>query len=111
MKIIDFTEEKIKSYVENIRPSEEIRNEVDINFTYKKGVLEIFEKRPQQSDSTSFIQIPIFKTRYYKSQDIWKIYWMMGNGKWVPYEPNHIVKNIDHALQILEQDELCCFWG
>lgn len=107
---ISLIENTIKVEIEKIRPPESIRDKMDIDYTFENNVLEIFEISPDFRDATQKMKMPVAKTRYYKSQDIWKIYWMRGTGKWELYEVSE-VKTIRAFFKILEKDQHGCFFG
>lgn len=108
--IINLIENSIKLEIEKIRPPENIRQELDIGYTFGNNILEIFEIRPDFSDKTKQIKMEVAKTRYYKSQEIWKVYWMRGNGKWELYEVSE-VRTIEAFFEVLKKDKHGCFFG
>lgn len=110
MKSINLIQNTIEIEIEKIRPREEIRAELDFTFTFENNILVIFEVRPSFMDKTIIISRPIAKTRYYKSQEIWKIYWMRANDNWELYETSE-VKTIVEFFEIVEEDEHGCFFG
>ncbi|WP_163710259.1 DUF3024 domain-containing protein [Mangrovibacterium lignilyticum] len=110
-KTIDFTEAQIKQFVESKRPPVEIRNKVDIGYTYNNNVLEIFEMRPRWNNPSEFIQSPIAKARYVKSKELWKLYWKRASGKWEAYDTETDIKGADQMLKVIGEDKYGCFWG
>ena len=111
MKIIEFTEIQIKEYIKSIRPPEEIRSEVDISYSFRSGLVELFEIRPKWDDKNSFQNFPIARAKYVKSKNIWRIYWMTSNEKWISYKPKPEVTNFLEFINILKNDKNGCFWG
>lgn len=111
METINFDEKIIENYIESIRPPVEIRNQVDIGYSFKNNEVIIFEIRPQWNDESKKHQYPFVKAKFVKSQKIWKIYWMRANGKWELYQPNPSVLNIQSFIDIVEEDEHGCFRG
>lgn len=108
--IVSLIEDTIKIEIEKIRPPVLIREEIDIGYVFENNVLEIFEICTDFRDATQKNKMPVAKTRYYKSQDIWKIYWMRANGKWELYEVSE-VKTIRAFFEILNKDKHGCFFG
>ena len=104
-------EKPIEKFLEKRRPPQEIRDEVDLGYSYENQTVEIFEIRPYFLDASRIIHVPVAKTRYIKKRDIWKIYWMRGNGKWVAYDPEPEVKTIDEFLAIVDEDTHAAFFG
>ena len=111
MKEVSLIDKAIERFMDRRRPPEYIRDELDLGYTYQNQVLEIFEVRPQFMDESKIVHIPVAKSRYIKSKGIWKIYWMRGNGKWVPYDPQPEVKTVDEFLAIVDEDAFACFFG
>ncbi len=111
MTHINFIEKQIEILVESLRPPKEMRDKIDIGFTYSKYTLEIFEISPKWDNEKEMTHMPIAKTKYVKSQEIWKIYWMRANGKWEAYPPQREVKTINEFFEILKKDDHACFWG
>ena len=110
MKVITLLENNIKINVEKIRPPEEIRSQLDLGYHFEKNTLLLFEIRPNFMDESITMNIEFAKARYYKTQNIWKIYWMRGNGNWELYETS-AVNTIDKVFAIIEEDVHGCFFG
>jgi len=81
-KTIDFTDSIIKLFVEGLRPNEEIRNQLDIGYSFEKNTAEIYEIRPDWQDNSIKNTFPFAKFKYIKSKKVWKLYWMRASGKW-----------------------------
>ena len=111
MIITDLTERQIKDFIEKKRPPLEIREKVDIGYSYKNNTLELFEIRPQWDDEKIIRQHPIAKVKYIKTKKVWKIYWLPSNLKWLTYKTNSEVKLISEVLSIIDEDIHGCFWG
>ncbi len=111
MANINFIEKQIQLSVEAMRPPVEMRPQLDIGYHYEKNTLEIIETRPRWDKEDEVINTPIAKTRYIKTQKVWKIYWMRASGKWESYPPAPEVKTINEFFKILKEDAHACFWG
>lgn len=109
-KTIDINYVKVKAYVISKRPPVEIRDRLDIGFSYEKNTFEIFEIRPVwcSEDPNDYQKLSFAKFRYAKSQMIWKLYWMRGSGKWQLYEQ---ANNLDEIIDFVEADTHGCFYG
>ena len=107
----DILERQIKDFIERKRPPLEIRNKIDIGYSYKNNSLELFEIRPQWNDEKIIRQHRIAKAKYIKTKKIWKIYWLPSNLKWLAYKTNTEVKLISEVLSIIDEDAHGCFWG
>jgi hypothetical protein len=111
MNVIDFIEQQVKTFVESKRPKEEIRDQLDIGYTYDGRSVEILEIRPQWDDPSIVHKYPIAKGTYIKSKKVWKIYWKRASGKWESYDPQFEVTTIQDFLSVIGQDTHGCFWG
>lgn len=109
--ILYLTESILKKFIEKQRPPIEIRDEYDIGYSYDKSVVILFEIRPDWIDSKKKMYLETAKIRYYKSQKIWKLYWLRASGKWELYAPFPTAKSIEHLLKVIEEDKQDCFWG
>jgi len=110
-KSIDFIDIQIKSFVEEMRPPTEIRDQLDIGYKYENSVLEIYEIRPHFEIKDLIMNLSFARTRFIKSRNIWRIYWMRASGKWELYKPNPEVKHIKDFFEIIEEDKYGCFKG
>ena len=108
---IDFIEVQIKSFVENMRPPVEIRDQLDIDYKYDKSSIELYEIRPHFEIKDKIIHSSFAKARFIKSRNIWRIYWMRASGKWDPYEPDLEVSYVKDFLEIVNEDKYGCFKG
>lgn len=108
---IDFTEAQIKQFIEQKRPPENIRDQLEIGYSYNNNTLEIFEIRPRWNKPEEITHTPIAKARFIKSRKLWKLYWMRASGKWEPYEPHPEAKSTEEMLKIVGEDAYHCFWG
>jgi hypothetical protein len=111
MEIKDLVESMIKQFVEDLRPPVEIREELDIVYTYANQTLEIGELRPRWDKPQLKTITPVAKATFVKSRDIWKVYWKRASGKWDPYTPKPEVKHLDAFFKLLKEDKHHCFWG
>lgn len=111
MNEINFIEKQIDMNIEAMRPPLDIRDQMDIGYRFEKNTLEVFELRPDWQDESKKIETPVAKSRYVKTQKVWKIYWMRGTLKWEGYKPKPEVKTIQEFFQVLNDDTFGCFWG
>ena len=69
------------------------------------------EIRPVWNNHQEILRSPYAKATFVQSKSVWKIYWMRGNLKWVPYDPRPEVKTLKAFLKIVEEDAYGCFKG
>lgn len=111
MPVINLIEQQVKDYIESKRPPVEVREQLDIGYTYSDYTVEIFEIRPQWNDNTIIDHYSKAKAKYVKSKKQWSIYWFRETGKWSVYKPAPVVDSITEFLAIVEEDSNACFWG
>jgi hypothetical protein len=104
-------ERAIASFMSSHRPPTQVRSQVDLGFNIKGYSIEIFEIRPQWDNPQVIQHHPCAKATYLKSRDIWKLYWMKADLKWHAYAPASEVKKIEEVLEIVGNDDNCCFFG
>lgn len=110
--MININESTIKKYIESLRPEDiEIREKVDIGYSYDKNVIILFEIRPQWDNPKKKEQFEFAKIRYYKSRKEWNLYWMRANGKWELYEPFSMATHLSKIIEIIKEDKHGCFYG
>lgn len=114
-----FTEDELKqcepiiaSFIEEQRPREEIRSQVDLDYAIDidDQSIEIFEIRlhPFKNEKG---KIPIAKTKWVRRQRVWKIYWQRADMKWHKYDPVPQVETLGEFMEELQEDPRACFWG
>ena len=110
MSVINILENSIKTNVEKIRPPVEVRNQLDIGYSFVNNSLILFEICPSFMDKSIIMNIEFAKARYYKSQEIWKVYWKRANENWELYQTPE-VSHIDKFFKIVKEDKYGCFFG
>ncbi|BDD01612.1 DUF3024 domain-containing protein [Persicobacter psychrovividus] len=110
-KVISIFEKAIQENVELMRPEEEMRNQLDIGYTFKDNVLIIQEIRPDYRKPDVYNRYPVAKARLVKTTGAWRLYWMGAEQVWQPYEPKKQVTNLIEFFKVLDEDEHACFWG
>ncbi len=110
---IPIFEKQIKKFVESRRPPEELREKVDLQYTFDPQTMtvEIFHLRSNFLRPEEKVKSPIVKAKFVKSRNIWKVYWMRASGKWEGYEPAPEVATLRAFIEVVDADEWGCFWG
>ena len=98
-------------FLEQRRPPEHIRPELDIGYTASGQTFDIFEIRPDWKDKTVTCQTPVARIKYIMSKKEWRLYWMRSDLKWHSYEPDPTHKSLRAALAVVNTDACCCFYG
>ncbi len=101
----------LEGFLTRYRPPAHLRDQLDIAYRISSQSVEIFEIRPQYLDPTTRYEKAIAKATFVRTHGHWKVFWMRADLKWHAYEPDPVVPGIEAFLEIVERDELCCFFG
>ena len=93
------------------RPPEHIRPELDIGYAVVGQTVDIYEIRPDWQDKSATRHTPVARVKYVRVQDEWRLYWMRKDLKWHSYEPSPTHKSLMTALAAVNSDDHCCFFG
>ena len=99
-----------EKFMPHIRPPVEVRDKLDIAYRIDGQSVIIFEIRPRWDKPDEKMEMDLAKTTFIKTKKLWKIYWMRGNLSWDHYKPVPFVKNISDFFDLIEKDELNCFF-
>lgn len=99
------------NHLEKIRPSEDIRPELDLGYDYDGSKIELYEIRPDWEDNSIIRHYPFARIRYVKSTNIWKLYWFRASGKWNEYQPFSQSPDLQALLDCIQEDAFGCFYG
>ena len=102
--------EVMENFIDQNRPPENVRHEVDLSYRIENQSIYVYEIRPLWNNPAEIIHSDIAKTTYVKSENVWKVYWMRGNLKWYPYDPP-TVKTLKKFAELVSEDKKGCFWG
>ena len=108
---ISSIEKIMQEFIEEIRPPEEIRAQLDMGYKIEAQSVFIFEIRPQWNDPTIIREYPLAKATFVKTQNIWKIFWKRADGSWHGYTPAPEVKTLQEFTEVVREDKHHCFWG
>ena len=102
----------LTSFVDKRRPPAHLRAKVDLAFRVTERSVEIFEVRPAYLGKPGeLMESPVAKSTFVQSRNAWKLYWMRQDLKWHSYEPNPYFKSIEEVIEVVDRDEMCCFFG
>ena len=116
MTISEFEKKRFSHIIENYLNEIQLPNHLQlgtqIDYKITNQSIELFEIRPvYKGKPGETYELPIIKTTYVKSKNIWKIFWQRRDLKWHSYEPNPVVKTLEEFIAILKKDEYGCFYG
>jgi len=101
----------IKWFLDRRRPPEQIRPKLDIACKLEGQVVDVFEIRPDWQDKTIIRHSPVARLRYVRTENVWRLYWMRSDLKWHAYQPAAVHKSLRAALEEVNADPCCCFFG
>ncbi len=94
--------ELMENFLQRIRPPEEIRKQLDINYRIENYSIYLFTIRPAPFKGGGNKEYNYAKTTYIKKNDCWNIYWMKGDLKWHIYTHTPTAKTLAEAVKIIE---------
>lgn len=104
----DAVNKEVKQFVDNIRPPEYFRSELDIVYQVGDQTIDIGQlRRVSRGSSGKKHVIPFARIKYVRSLNRWSIYWMHRDLKWLVYS---IEASLSDALEIVRVDPDSCFW-
>lgn len=101
----------VEEYIEKRRPPMHLRDQVDLSFRIQNQSIELFEVRPRYNDPQSRIEIPVAKTTWVRTRNLWRVFWQRADLKWHAYPPQPEVKSLEEFIDVVEADEDGCFYG
>ena len=93
------------------RTRPEYREKLRLEFAVKRHDIELFEVRPHWKYPGKEMKTSVAKIRYVRTRNEWRLYWMRQDLKWHAYEPNSTSKSLEALVEVVDEDEFCCFFG
>ena len=103
--------EIMEIYISRVRPSKEVRHQVDLSYEIENQSIILNEIRPSWNDATKILASGYAMATFVHQQNIWKIYWKRADNKWNLYEPSPSVDELEDFLKIVDEDKNACFKG
>ena len=103
--------EALENFLYKRRPPVELRSKVDLAYKIDNQSVIIYEIRPLWDSVKEIINEEFAKATFVKTQNHWKVFCMRSDMKWHTYEPKPRVKTIKEFIDLVDKDDLCCFWG
>ena len=101
----------VEQFMLKRRPHPAIRDQVDVGYTITGHSVELFEIRPDWRDKSTIHHSPFAKMTFVRTRNVWNLFWMRADLRWHAYPPVPHVPTIEEALQVVEEDSHCCFFG
>lgn len=115
MKLSEIETKKIEkvmsAFMEKRRPPMSIRSKLDFGYRISGQSVELFEIRPRFDKPEIILEHDFAKTKYVRTQRVWKVFWMRADLKWHRYAPAPEVNSIEKFLEIVGEDKYFCFFG
>jgi Protein of unknown function (DUF3024) len=103
--------EAMENFLDEKRPPEHLREQVDLMYKIEGQSVLIYEVRPVWNKPGEFGEYGVAKATYVNSNDEWKVYWLRSNQKWYPYTPHEYVSTLKEFADIVLEDKHHCFFG
>lgn len=110
LKTVDIIEIMV-NYLEEVRPPEEIRKQLDLGYKIEDQSVILTEIRPFWDNPSEYAERGYAKATFIKSKNVWKIFWLRANQKWNSYDPVPEVSTLDEFLDVVDEDKYHCFRG
>ena len=101
----------LEAFLDKRRPPERIRSEIDLSYRIEQQSVILYTIRPHFQLKDKWIESAFAKATWVKSRQLWKVFWMSGNLKWLAYEPKLTTPSFDDFLHEVDEDPRSCFWG
>ena len=98
----------MRQLVEDIRPPQAIRSEIDYVTELEKQSLMLYEMSPSFSGYGKTKRFPVAKITYVKTKKHWVLYGMRASGKWMQHSTHHL---LDLAIDTIKLDPDSNFFG
>lgn len=103
--------EALENYIDEIRPPENLRSELDIAYKIENQSVIIYEIIPFYNKPEVKIEGDIAKATWINVKGYWKIFWLRADLKWHTYSPHPVAQTIQEFVAVVEEDKFGCFWG
>lgn len=104
-------ESALAEFMEKRRPPLEVRPKLDLAWKIEGWSVVIFLLRPFWRDPAKINEEMVAKATWQPGTARWRILWQRADLKWHGYEPHPEAMLFEEFLQIVDEDEHCCFWG
>jgi hypothetical protein len=103
--------EAMENFIDQIRPPEKIRHQLDIGYKTDNQSIIIYELRPLWDNKAEKKEYNIAKASFVKADNAWKVFWQRADLKWHNYTIVPKVKTIHDFIELVKEDKHHCFWG
>lgn len=95
------------------RVSEDLREEIRIEFDVTDRAVTILECRPPWDPEygPEWTRLPVARLRYTKSRGEWSLYWSDRHLKFHEYDRVQPSTSVTDLLDEIDADPTCIFWG
>ena len=101
---------QIEKYCKNKIP-EHAQHQVKSKYALEKNTIILMESRIKWDDDSVWVDVPIAKMTYEIKSMTWKLYCLLGNGKWTSYDGLAPQKDMQECLDEIDADPTYIFGG
>jgi hypothetical protein len=87
-----------------------MKSKIDFVYEVVGQTVVIYEKRPHWQEAGRVTRSHVAKFSYTRSSNIWRLYWMRGNGKLLLYEGGES-RDLAVLMRMVDEDRHGCFFG
>jgi hypothetical protein len=98
-------------FIERRGPPPHLWDQVKLDYRIAGHSVEIFEIRPSFSNPKQPSELPLAKTTFIRSKNLWRVFWMRRDLKWHAYQALPVAPNFEAFLGEVERDPTACFFG
>jgi hypothetical protein len=104
-------ETQLSRYCETRIP-EHVRDQIKLSYSFRGNDVTLIEERPRWDDSEAeWTNQPVALFRFDPKKEVWNLKWRRANGRWEPCDWFRGSKRFKRALEEVERDPYCTFWG
>jgi Protein of unknown function (DUF3024) len=103
--------QQLGRFIEQHRPKAEIREQLDFRADIQGSEVFLSEVRPLFGGDGEVRAHAFAKIKWFKSREVWKLYWLRASGKWELYAPDPFFFSLEKALRTISADKHGCFFG
>ncbi|MCL2881588.1 MAG: DUF3024 domain-containing protein [Coriobacteriia bacterium] len=100
----------VGGYCESISPPE-LSDQLTFTYEVDGHAVTIWENRPPWKGVGDWTHLGVARFRYTRSRDEWELYWMRADLKWHSYDLAETTPCLEDLVQVVKEDQFCCFFG
>ena len=93
------------------RSPEHLRDQIRLEYRVQDPSILIYEVRPRWRAPRELMEEPCAKISYFRTRNVWQLYWQRADLKWHRYDPLPEAASLDMLVKQIDEDPHCCFFG